>query len=161
MSKQTVLMSLIDPCVVLGWEHGGCRQYLDPRVFGSVQIHHLSRVVCMVWWSKVQFIPGFSLQITLLSWFMKKIFSWVMGWTFFSLSLSLYHSLTHLYTHTPTHTHPYSCLCLICWQAALESILSGAICGVIYSLFAGQPLTILGSTGPVLVFESILNHFCK
>uniref|UniRef100_A0A4W5KFU1 Anion exchange protein n=1 Tax=Hucho hucho TaxID=62062 RepID=A0A4W5KFU1_9TELE len=30
-----------------------------------------------------------------------------------------------------------------------------------YSLFAGQPLTILGSTGPVLVFEKILYKFCK
>lgn len=47
------------------------------------------------------------------------------------------------------------------YMAALESILSGAICGIIYALFAGQPLTILGSTGPVLVFETILNHFCK
>ncbi|CAL1544319.1 unnamed protein product [Lymnaea stagnalis] len=47
------------------------------------------------------------------------------------------------------------------YMAALESILSGAICGIIYSLFAGQPLTVLGSTGPVLVFETILNHFCK
>ncbi|KAL8587703.1 hypothetical protein ACOMHN_020921 [Nucella lapillus] len=45
-------------------------------------------------------------------------------------------------------------------MAALESILAGAICGVVYSLCAGQPLTILGSTGPVLVFESIVNHFC-
>uniref|UniRef100_A0A4W5RBL8 Anion exchange protein n=1 Tax=Hucho hucho TaxID=62062 RepID=A0A4W5RBL8_9TELE len=33
--------------------------------------------------------------------------------------------------------------------------------GVAYSLFAGQPLTILGSTGPVLVFEKILFKFCK
>ncbi|KAK6166260.1 hypothetical protein SNE40_023003 [Patella caerulea] len=46
-------------------------------------------------------------------------------------------------------------------MAALESILAGAICGITYSLFAGQPLTILGSTGPVLVFETILNHFCS
>ncbi|XP_076452508.1 sodium-driven chloride bicarbonate exchanger-like isoform X2 [Babylonia areolata] len=45
-------------------------------------------------------------------------------------------------------------------MAALESMFSGAICGIIYSLFAGQPLTILGSTGPVLVFETILNQFC-
>ncbi|KAA8579498.1 hypothetical protein FQN60_006591, partial [Etheostoma spectabile] len=30
-----------------------------------------------------------------------------------------------------------------------------------YSIFAGQPLTILGSTGPVLVFEKILFKFCK
>lgn len=33
--------------------------------------------------------------------------------------------------------------------------------GVAYSLFSGQPLTILGSTGPVLVFEKILFKFCK
>ncbi|KAK3787792.1 hypothetical protein RRG08_038497 [Elysia crispata] len=46
-------------------------------------------------------------------------------------------------------------------MAALESILSGCICGVTYALFSGQPLTILGSTGPVLVFETILNDFCK
>lgn len=43
----------------------------------------------------------------------------------------------------------------------MESLLSGCICGVMYGLFAGQPLTILGSTGPVLVFESILYDFCR
>ncbi|XP_074648267.1 sodium-driven chloride bicarbonate exchanger-like [Tubulanus polymorphus] len=46
-------------------------------------------------------------------------------------------------------------------MAALESILAGAICGVVYALFAGQPLTILGSTGPVLVFETITYKFCS
>ncbi|XP_068241534.1 sodium-driven chloride bicarbonate exchanger isoform X1 [Palaemon carinicauda] len=45
--------------------------------------------------------------------------------------------------------------------AAMESLVSGLICGVAYGLFSGQPLTILGSTGPVLVFESILYEFCK
>ncbi|CAF1020101.1 unnamed protein product [Adineta steineri] len=45
-------------------------------------------------------------------------------------------------------------------MAAIESLLSGAICGCLYHLFAGQPLTILGSTGPVLVFETIVNTFC-
>jgi len=45
-------------------------------------------------------------------------------------------------------------------MAAIESLLSGAICGCLYHLFAGQPLTILGSTGPVLVFETIVNHYC-
>ncbi|XP_064646373.1 sodium bicarbonate cotransporter 3-like isoform X2 [Lineus longissimus] len=45
-------------------------------------------------------------------------------------------------------------------MAAMESILAGCICGVVYSLCAGQPLTILGSTGPVLVFETITYHFC-
>jgi len=46
-------------------------------------------------------------------------------------------------------------------QAAMESLVSGAICGITYHLFAGQPLTIIGSTGPVLVFESIVFKFCK
>ncbi|CAL1276617.1 unnamed protein product [Larinioides sclopetarius] len=45
--------------------------------------------------------------------------------------------------------------------AAIESLLSGAICGIIYGLFSGQPLTVLGSTGPVLVFETILFDFCR
>nr|CAD7423141.1 unnamed protein product [Timema monikensis] len=44
--------------------------------------------------------------------------------------------------------------------AAMESLMSGFLCGVIYGLFSGQPLTILGSTGPVLVFESIVYEFC-
>ncbi|KAJ8320799.1 hypothetical protein KUTeg_002386 [Tegillarca granosa] len=43
-------------------------------------------------------------------------------------------------------------------MAALESLLAGAVCGIVYALFSGQPLTILGSTGPVLVFETILNQ---
>lgn len=45
--------------------------------------------------------------------------------------------------------------------SAIESLLGASMTGVAYSLFAGQPLTILGSTGPVLVFEKILYKFCK
>ncbi|KAB7498207.1 Electroneutral sodium bicarbonate exchanger 1 [Armadillidium nasatum] len=45
--------------------------------------------------------------------------------------------------------------------AAMESLVSGLICGVVYGLFSGQPLTVLGSTGPVLVFETIMYDFCK
>ncbi|KAM8794198.1 electroneutral sodium bicarbonate exchanger 1 [Eudromia elegans] len=45
--------------------------------------------------------------------------------------------------------------------SAMESLLGASMTGVMYSLFAGQPLTILGSTGPVLVFEKILYKFCK
>ncbi|XP_053149972.1 electroneutral sodium bicarbonate exchanger 1 isoform X2 [Hemicordylus capensis] len=45
--------------------------------------------------------------------------------------------------------------------SAMESLLGASMTGVVYSLFAGQPLTILGSTGPVLVFEKILFKFCK
>ena len=43
----------------------------------------------------------------------------------------------------------------------MESLMSGAICGIIYGFFSGQPLTVLGSTGPVLVFENILYDFCR
>nr|NVI75900.1 Na[+]-driven anion exchanger 1 [Cucujiformia] len=45
-------------------------------------------------------------------------------------------------------------------MAAMESLVSGFICGIGYGLFSGQPLTILGSTGPVLVFETIVFDFC-
>ena len=45
-------------------------------------------------------------------------------------------------------------------QSAIESLFGASLTGVAYSLFAGQPLTILGSTGPVLVFEKILFKFC-
>ncbi|XP_066483232.1 sodium bicarbonate cotransporter 3 isoform X6 [Tiliqua scincoides] len=45
--------------------------------------------------------------------------------------------------------------------SAIESLFGASLTGIAYSLFAGQPLTILGSTGPVLVFEKILFTFCK
>lgn len=43
----------------------------------------------------------------------------------------------------------------------MESLVCGCLCGIVYGLFAGQPLTILGSTGPVLVFETIVFDFCR
>ena len=44
----------------------------------------------------------------------------------------------------------------------MEGIVSGAIYGIIFALFAGQPLTLMGSTGPVLIFEIIIkNSICK
>ncbi|KRJ97391.1 sodium bicarbonate cotransporter 3 isoform X16 [Drosophila yakuba] len=46
-------------------------------------------------------------------------------------------------------------------MAAMESLVSGFVCGMGYGFFSGQPLTILGSTGPVLVFESIIYEFCQ
>ena len=42
----------------------------------------------------------------------------------------------------------------------MEQLLAAAIGGVLFSLFSGQPLTILGATGPMLVFEEILFKFC-
>ncbi|KAK1892891.1 Electrogenic sodium bicarbonate cotransporter 1, partial [Dissostichus eleginoides] len=46
-------------------------------------------------------------------------------------------------------------------QGVLESFLGTAITGGIFCLFAGQPLTILSSTGPVLVFERLLFNFSR
>ncbi|XP_078789822.1 sodium bicarbonate cotransporter 3 isoform X4 [Oryzias latipes] len=45
--------------------------------------------------------------------------------------------------------------------SAIESLFGASMTGVAYSMFAGQPLTILGSTGPVLVFEKILFKICN
>ncbi|XP_022102760.1 band 3 anion transport protein-like isoform X2 [Acanthaster planci] len=41
-----------------------------------------------------------------------------------------------------------------------EMILGTAICGVVFALISGQPLIIIGATGPVLVFEENLYAFC-
>uniref|UniRef100_A0A7N8WIW0 Anion exchange protein n=1 Tax=Mastacembelus armatus TaxID=205130 RepID=A0A7N8WIW0_9TELE len=46
-------------------------------------------------------------------------------------------------------------------QGVLESFLGTALSGVVFCLLAGQPLTILSSTGPVLVFERLLFTFSK
>ncbi|XP_078062692.1 electrogenic sodium bicarbonate cotransporter 1-like isoform X3 [Mustelus asterias] len=46
-------------------------------------------------------------------------------------------------------------------QGVLESFLGTAVSGAVFCLFAGQPLTILSSTGPVLVFERLLFSFSK
>jgi hypothetical protein len=43
---------------------------------------------------------------------------------------------------------------------AVEMILASAVCGTIFALFAGQPLIILGGTGPLLVFTGILWQGC-
>uniref|UniRef100_A0AAR2KG90 Anion exchange protein n=1 Tax=Pygocentrus nattereri TaxID=42514 RepID=A0AAR2KG90_PYGNA len=46
-------------------------------------------------------------------------------------------------------------------QGVLESFLGTAITGAVFCLLAGQPLTILSSTGPVLVFERLLFNFSR
>ena len=46
-------------------------------------------------------------------------------------------------------------------QGTMEMLLSGAICGTVYAFFSGQPLTIIGATGPLLIFESIIYQLCK
>ncbi|XP_040298638.1 anion exchange protein 4 [Bufo bufo] len=46
-------------------------------------------------------------------------------------------------------------------QGVLENFIGTAICGGFFCLFSGQPLTIISSTGPVLVFERLLYSFSK
>ncbi len=43
----------------------------------------------------------------------------------------------------------------------VEMIVASAVCGVIYALVSGQPLIILGGTGPMLVFTAILFQLCQ
>ncbi len=43
----------------------------------------------------------------------------------------------------------------------VEMLVATALCGVLYALFAGQPLIILGGTGPLLVFTAVLYRFCE
>lgn len=43
---------------------------------------------------------------------------------------------------------------------AVEMILASAICGIVYSMFSGQPLIILGGTGPLLIFTAVLFRLC-
>ena len=43
---------------------------------------------------------------------------------------------------------------------AVEMIVATCICGVIYALTSGQPLIVLGGTGPMLIFTGVLYEYC-
>lgn len=47
------------------------------------------------------------------------------------------------------------------WLGVSEVIFATCMCGILFGLFAGQPLIIIGATGPVLVFEQTIYEFCK
>ncbi|KAL9905640.1 band 3 anion transport protein isoform X5 [Glossina fuscipes] len=42
-----------------------------------------------------------------------------------------------------------------------ETLLSASVVGVVFHCLAGQPLVIIGTTGPLLLFDEALNNFCK
>ena len=44
---------------------------------------------------------------------------------------------------------------------APKMLLATAVCGVLYAIFAGSPLIILGGIGPMLIFTIILYGLCK
>ncbi len=43
---------------------------------------------------------------------------------------------------------------------AAEMLVASAACGILYAVFAGQPLIILGGIGPLLIFTIILYRLC-
>ncbi|XP_073686142.1 electrogenic sodium bicarbonate cotransporter 4 isoform X1 [Garra rufa] len=45
------------------------------------------------------------------------------------------------------------------YQGVMESFLGTALAGAVFCLFGGQPLIILSSTGPILIFEKLLFEF--
>uniref|UniRef100_A0A4W6G769 Anion exchange protein n=1 Tax=Lates calcarifer TaxID=8187 RepID=A0A4W6G769_LATCA len=47
------------------------------------------------------------------------------------------------------------------YQGVMESFLGTALAGSVFCLFSGQPLIILSSTGPILIFEKLLFEFSK
>ncbi|XP_011183643.2 anion exchange protein 3 isoform X5 [Zeugodacus cucurbitae] len=42
-----------------------------------------------------------------------------------------------------------------------ETLLSTALCGIIFHTISGQPLGIIGTTGPLLLFDEALINFCR
>ncbi|XP_078345150.1 band 3 anion transport protein-like [Oculina patagonica] len=46
------------------------------------------------------------------------------------------------------------------WLGVSEVIFATCLCGILFGLLAGQPLIIIGATGPVLVFEQTIYEFC-
>ncbi|KAL2092456.1 hypothetical protein ACEWY4_012254 [Coilia grayii] len=47
------------------------------------------------------------------------------------------------------------------YQGVMESFLGTSLAGTVFCLFSGQPLIILSSTGPILIFEKLLYEFSK
>ncbi|KAH7696422.1 anion exchange protein 2, partial [Aphelenchoides avenae] len=43
----------------------------------------------------------------------------------------------------------------------IETLFAQCICGILWGLFAAQPLLIMSATGPVLIFEASLYAFCE
>jgi len=47
------------------------------------------------------------------------------------------------------------------WLGVKETLMATSLCGILFALFAGQPLIIVGTTGPILVFEQATYEFCE
>lgn len=51
--------------------------------------------------------------------------------------------------------------CLDGSLSTVETLASTAICGIIHSIFGGQPLLILGVAEPTIIMYGYLYQFCK
>ncbi|XP_065051881.1 band 3 anion transport protein-like isoform X2 [Rhopilema esculentum] len=47
------------------------------------------------------------------------------------------------------------------WLGVQETLIATSFGGILFALFAGQPLIIIGTTGPILVFEQATYEFCN
>lgn len=45
--------------------------------------------------------------------------------------------------------------------SVIECLLGNMAVGVAYGFFSGQPLSILGPTGPIMVYEAIIFQMCR
>ncbi|XP_025024240.1 anion exchange protein 4 [Python bivittatus] len=80
------------------------------------------------------------------------------------LSLQCFSAILYIYLATVTNAITFGGMlgdATDNMQGVLESFLGTAFAGAFFCLFAGQPLTILSSTGPVLVFERLLFSFSR
>lgn len=73
------------------------------------------------------------------------------------------HSFVNISRPNTFHERPLKSVCVfaLVLQGVLESFVGTALTGAVFCMLAGQPLTILSSTGPVLVFERLLFNFSK
>lgn len=64
--------------------------------------------------------------------------------------------------HSSRYVSIKSVFCLLsCLKGVMESFLGTALAGTVFCVFGGQPLIILSSTGPILIFEKLLYEFSK
>lgn len=42
-----------------------------------------------------------------------------------------------------------------------ETLMAASVVGIVFHTFSGQPLTIIGTTGPLVLFDEALYNFCK
>lgn len=65
------------------------------------------------------------------------------------------------FSSPPPSPAPLPSIVLVILQGATETILAVGLGNLFYSIFSGQPLVVLGPTGPTLIFEQLMAAFCR